>query len=55
MALIDVANNGLPKYFVNPSPDLTYAILEANEVIGNYQNTPNIATTLEELNRMLNS
>ena len=55
MALTDVANNGLPEYFVNPSPDLTDAILKADEVISNHQNTPNIATTREELNRMLNS
>ncbi|WP_338216482.1 type II toxin-antitoxin system RelB/DinJ family antitoxin [Companilactobacillus muriivasis] len=55
MALIDVANNVLPEYFVNPSSELTNSILEANEVINNHQNTPNIATTRKELNRMLNS
>ncbi|WP_338232119.1 type II toxin-antitoxin system RelB/DinJ family antitoxin [Companilactobacillus muriivasis] len=55
IALIDVANNGLPKYFVNPSSELTASILEANEVINNHKNTPNIATTREELNRKLNS
>jgi len=55
IALIDVANNGLPEYFVNPSPELTAAILEAKEVISNHLNTPNIATTREELNQMLNS
>ena len=55
MVLTDVANNGLPEYFVNPSPELTISILEANEVISNQKDTPNITTTREELNRMLNS
>ncbi|ALB29358.1 type II toxin-antitoxin system RelB/DinJ family antitoxin [Companilactobacillus heilongjiangensis] len=55
MALTDVANNGLPEYFVNPSSELTASILEANEVISNQKDTPNITTTREELNRMLNS